>query len=229
MNECPDTTDILAVEDPALARIRGWNRFYKVAVIWVIGWVGLIVEKIVKLDSIMSGLKEGFVMGAFVSPFLLILTVPLGLLGSRIGSWKKWRRHRIWFTFALPSLYVLMGVAGALHGRYFPQGRFQRITGVEFPRGARVERCVIDDGVDPFYDWGLTYELTCPEQETYRLIRELKLEDRSSSYATSGMGSSPSGWVVDGIWWGKGPHRGIYIEVQADASRTKLWISCWTT
>jgi hypothetical protein len=229
MNESSDIAGMPTVEDPAIARIRGWNRFYKVTVIWLIGWVGLIVEKVVKLDSIPGGLREGFLGGVFVSPFMLILTLPLGWLGSRIGSWKRWRQYQIWFTFALPSLYVLMGIAGALHGRFFPQERFQRIAGVEFPRDARIERCVIDDGVGPFYDWGLVYELTCPAQETYRLVRELKLKERSSSGLSSGRSTTPGGWVADGIWWGNGVREGIYIELQADASRTKLRIYCFTT
>lgn len=228
MSEIPGPADISAAEDPAIpARIRGWNRFYKVAVIWAAGWVGLILEKIVKLDSLEAGLREGGIGGAFASPFMLIITLPLGLLGSRIGSWEKWRRYRLWFTFGLPALYILMGVAGALHGRYFPQARFQRITGVEFPREAKVERCVDDDGLGPFYDWTHIYELSCPAGETERLIREMKLKERSPSGRLAGMSiTPPSGWVTNEF---SGTIDGIYIELQTDASRTKLRIVCWTT
>lgn len=216
------------VEDSAAGRIRRWNRAYKVAVIWVIGWAALIVEKIVKLDDVMAGLREGFIGGAFVSPFMLILTLPLGWLGSRIGSWEKWRRHRLWFTFGLPTLWVLLGVYGALHERYFPQERFQRITGVAFPRDARVVRFINDDGVGPFYDWGVVYELTCPAEETERIITGMKLDKNNSGGFSSGAGGPAGGWTVDETWSGHGVRDSIFVDLKTDASRTKLWIYCCT-
>lgn len=209
----------------AVARIRQWNRFYKIAIIWLIGWVGLIVEKMVELDSVPNGLHQGVMGGAFAAPFILILTLPLAWLGSRIGSWKKWRRYRTWFTLALPTLYVLMGVAGALKGCYFPQERFQRITGAEFPQDARVERCIFDNGFGPFYDWSCSYEFSCPAEETERLIREMKLKrDRAP------LGTTSKGWLMTESWrQSEEPRRGIYIQMQTDASRTRVRIFCFTT
>lgn len=212
-------------EPAAVARIRRGNRFYKIAAIWLIGWVGLIVEKIVELDSVESGLHEGLIGGVFVAPFILILTLPMAWLGSRIGSWEKWRRFRLWFTFALPSIYVLTGVGGALKGRYFPQERFQQITGVAFPRDARLERCVFDTGHSPFYDWSCDYELSCSAEETERLIREMKL---TGDTATSG--TTSKGWIMTESWrQSENPTQEIYIQMQTDVSRTKVRIFCYTT
>ena len=212
-------------EVAAAKRIRRWNRVYKIAVIWLIGWVGLIVEKMVELDSVPNGLHEGLTGGAFVAPFILILTLPLAWLGARIGSWEKWRRYRLWFTLALPSLYVLMGVVGSLKGRYFPQERFQRITGAGFPRDARVERCTFDNGFGPFYDWSCSYEFSCPAEETERLIREMKLKQ-----GTAPLGTTSKGWIMAESWrQSEEPKRGIYIQMQTDASRTRVRIYCFTT
>jgi hypothetical protein len=230
MSETPgDITPSLPTpeEAVAVARIRRWNHFYKIAVIWLIGWVGLIVEKIVNLDSVEAGLRNGLMRGAFVAPFLLIITLPLAWLGSRIGSLEKWRRYRVWFTFGLPSLFVLHGVVGALKERYFPQDEFQRITGVGFPRDARIERCVYDDGRFIYWDW--IYELICPAEETDRLIREMKLEKATSTRgAPPAAGPRSKGWLMTEVWRGEGSSYGIFIQLQTDASHTKLRIHCYT-
>ena len=211
----------------AVARIRRWNRFYKIAIIWLIGWVGLIVEKMVKLDSVANGLHEGLLKGAYVAPFLLMLTLPLAWLGAWIGSREKWRRYRLWLIFALPTLFVLIGVAWALKGRYFPQEEFRRITGVEFPRDARIERCVFADGL---VYWTKTYELTCPAEETDRLIREMKLtEDIASHGVATALGTTSKGWIMTESWRGEGASWGIWMEIQTDATRTKLRIICRTS
>jgi hypothetical protein len=235
MSESPGTNDIPVTEnhlpeDAAAARIRRWNRFYKIAVIWVAGWSSIILEKIVELESLVGGLQHGGLGGAFTSPFLLIITLPLAWLGSRIGSWEKWRKHQLWFTLGLPALFLLLGPAGALHGRAFPQARFHRFTGVEFPREARVERCMIDDGVGPFADPLFIYELTCPAAETDRLIRELKLNKYPSSSGSSSTGSgtprSRSGWAIAETWSGGDDRYGHFYELRTDATRTRIWLMC---
>ncbi|MEK7952616.1 hypothetical protein [Luteolibacter soli] len=215
-------------EDAAeVARIRMWNRFYKIAVIWMIGWVGLILEKMLKLDSVVDGLREGFMKRAFVALLLLVVTLPLGWLGARIGSREKWRRWRLWFTFALPALYVLAVVAWALHGRYFPEGRFKRDTGVEFPREGRMERCVFDDGYGFFDEWGRTYDFTCPAAETDRMVEEMKLKRESWSYVWPTPPPPSSGWTSYDTWNGIGAHGGISVVFQADGSHTKVHILCY--
>ncbi|MCW1923496.1 hypothetical protein OKA05_13105 [Luteolibacter arcticus] len=215
MSDIPATNDISAAEGPpASAGVRRRNRFYKVAVIWLAGWISIILEKIVDLNSVTTGLRVGWSDGMFVSPFLLILTLPLGLLGSRIGSWARWRRYRLWFTFGLPALFLLLEPAVALHGKAFPQARFQRFTGVEFPRDARVERCIIDDGVGPFYDPSFIYELTCSAEETDRLIRELKLRRQENA---PGSGE---------VWSGFDDKRGHVFELRTDSRHTRIWLQC---
>jgi len=225
MNDTPSDVDQplpTPEEVAAVARIRRWNRFYKVAVIWLICSVGLIVEKIVNLGSVREGLWGGVMASAFTTPFLLIVALPLGWLGSQVGSWRKWRRYRLWITFALPLLFVLVGVGGALKGRYFPQRRFQQITGVEFPRDARMERYVFKNGYSPHPEWSCTYEFICPAEETDRLIREMKLERSGPPLAP------PSkGWVMTECWGEDGRSDAMHIELQTDATHTKLWIMCF--
>lgn len=225
----PDSAELpepVPEDAAAVARIQQWNLAYKVAAIWVIGWFGLILEKMLKLDSIEDGLREGFMRGAFVALTLLVITLPLAWLGARIGSWEKWRRYRLWFTFALPSLYVLAGVMWALYGWYFPQARFKWNTGVEFPRGARMERCVLDDGFGFFDGWTRTYELTCPEAETDRLIEEMQLEETRWGFGWESPPPISSGWTSCDTWSGFGADGGIEVQLQTDGSHTKVRIVC---
>ena len=142
----------------------------------------------------------------------MILTLPLAWLGSRIGSWEKWRRYRMWFTLGLPTLYVLMGVAGALRDRCFPERGFQQRTGVEFPRSARMERYVFDEMSGPLHDWNCRYEFSCPAEETERLIREIGLKEDD----------------VPHRWDGGGHVAGVLVGMKTDATRTRVTIYCRT-
>ncbi|MCW1885233.1 hypothetical protein OKA04_10880 [Luteolibacter flavescens] len=218
----PDETDhdTPPKEDPAIVRTRRWNRFKKILIIFVAGWVSVILEKMVKLDSVISGGAEGFIGGIFIAPFLLIITLPLAVLGSCIGSWKVWKRRRSWFTVGLPVLLLSIDTADVLYWKSRPWEGFEQVTGVPLSRDAKVERWVIDDGYGPLYDSAYTFEFTCSPEETERLIRELKLTKSSS--VSSGRPAAES-------WTGKGLPAGRiqYVQMEMDATRTKLRVLCY--
>lgn len=190
---------------------RSYGRLHTVVVIWLLGWVGFIVYKMVSLGAVERGLKW-LIPGVIPATLLLLITVPLARLGSRIGKRERWRRYRLLLTFGLPVLLLLMPVARALKDRYFPQARFERLMGAEFPRDARVERCAFENGLVPFYGWYFTCELTCPAEETERLIREMKLEEM------------PVEGEPDRGRWVKFEGLQRSILVITDASRTKVKI-----
>jgi len=230
MSEIPDAFEppLSAPDEVAEAKWnRRWNRFYKIAAIWLLGWVGFIVYKIVSLDHLKNGL-DWIIKGVISASLLLVITVPLAWLGSRIGKRERWRRYRLLLTFALPALFLLMAVGGALKGRYFPQERFKRLTGVEFPRDARVERCVFDDGFGPLFDWYFLCELTCPAGETDRVIRELKLVEIPPYREPDADEGPPGGGSTGPSRWVNGESEKILIRMEADAARTKLRISCFS-
>lgn len=215
-------------EEAAAIRIRRWNRFYKIAVIWLIICVGLIVEKILNRGSVMDGLRDGFMASAFTAPFMMPVALVLGWVGSLIGRLKPLRRFRLLLTFALPTLITLMGVVEAVRGQCFPEQRFQRLTGVEFPSDARVERYVYDDGWSPFYDWSHTFEISCPAEVTERLIREMHLKRIPATPLMSATGPTSTGWLLTTSWQGDGRKEGHFIELDANATGTKLRIRYFT-
>ena len=217
-------------EEAAMIRGRRRNRFYKVVGIWLILCVGLIVEKIVNLGSVEGGLRDGFMTSAFTAPFMMPVAVILGVVGSLIGSLKPLRRFRLLLTFALPALPILVIVGDALYGRYFPEKKFERLTGVELPRDARMDRYVLDTGWSPVHDTSCTFEITCPVEQTDQLLDAMKMKKDPVVQAVSPAGT---GWFVDESW-SRSQKRGEdeipteFLNADMDASRTKLRV-IWST
>lgn len=191
---------------------RSYGRLHKVVVIWLIGWAGFIGYKMVSLGHVEGGLIW-LIPGVVSATLLLFISVPLARLGSWIGKRERWRKYRLLLTFGLAALPMVLMVAGALKDRCFPAARFERLMRAELPRDGRIERCVFENNFVPLYGWYFTCELTCPAEETERLIREMKLED------TPIEGDPDSGrWVKF-----EGLQRSTVVIT--DASRTKVKIN----
>lgn len=188
-----------SMDDPMRQRIQKWNRLYWVGWIWLIGFLGMMAEEMVSGLISMNRLTVALIGSAIGSPFLLLVTVPVGALGWLIGSWRPLRRFQLHLSLLLPLLLCAMGPVSIAWDRVFPAERFARFTGVAFPRDAKVENTTYDHGFGPFADRGYEFLFTCTAEETERLTRELKLDRtrrppdplRSSR---SGL-RRPRGWV----------------------------------
>lgn len=215
-------------------RITAWNRFYWIATIWLIGWLGIITKQAVSHGSPVEGIKMGAFVGAIVSPFLLILTLPLGLLGWKLATWKPLRRNRLAISLLLPVLFSFMGAAGTAWDRVYPQKRFKSFLGVNFPAGTKMEQCWYE-GTLLFADKRFTFEFECSPEETARLIQELKLSNTGAS-STKFTGAVKGGWLVEEIWSGISLDDGRkgkighadYVELHTDSTRTHVYIVAGT-
>lgn len=213
--------DSLSPEVVSQARSRAWKRFYWVATVWLIGYLGIIAKQAVSLESPLEGIKEGAIMGAVFSPFMLLTTLPLGWLGIWIASRKSLQRHKLWMSLLLPVLFSFAGAVDAAVDRIRPHKRFERATGAQLPRDARMERCFFE-GTSGIADATYYFEFTCSPEETGRLIRELDLQQDHSPAG----GTRAKAWKVEERWNRVDlDTRGAdYVELETNASRTRVLV-----
>lgn len=210
-------------------RIKGWNRFFWVMIIWIIGWLGIIAKQAVAQYDPLDGAWEGAQVGSVTSPFMLLLTVPLGCLGWKIASrWALLGRHRLALSLLLPTLFSFLGTFEMAYNRAFPQRKFERFTGVRFPFGAKVDGAWYNGMSAPLGDASCVFELTCTSEETERLIQELGLRKDHGVFSTSSRRKPTVGtWKVESIWRAnfleERPKRHAdYVELETDESRTRI-------
>lgn len=208
------------IKQASAKRIRSWNRFYWLAVVWLIGYLGIIAKQAVSHDQILHGIREGATLGAITSWFMLIVTVPLGFVGLVIASWKPLRAYRLWISLLLPVFISFVDVVTVAIARVHPHQRFESVTGVRFPADANVVRCSFAGTGFIFSDPQHVYEFTCSPAETERLIRELEL--KQDNYPAGG--TSAKGWKVDQRWTSGFPTGKSVdvLELETDASRTRV-------
>ena len=222
------------MEDPVPQRIQKWNSIRWVGWIWLIGFLGMMAEDVASGIMSLKKLPDALFGSAIGSPFMLLVTIPVGALGLLVGSWRLFRRFQIHLSLLLPTLLCAISPVSIAWDRVFPGGRFQRFTGVAFPVNAQVENCTFDDGGGLFGDRGYEFHFTCSAEETARLTRELRLKrtdaDRTH-YGAPGVGSADpeGGWIIEEIW--DAPDRvgnAHYLQLHTDATRTRVRISCGT-
>ncbi len=220
-----------------MAKVLIW-----IGIIWLIGWIGMILCDAIRWSDPLAGALSGAIQGLFLSPFLLIVTLPAALLGWGIGSWRRLRPRRLALSFLFAAIVPLGQMGLELKARLQPGSRFTGLTGVAFPRDAKVSHCDLEGG--GFADLSYTYVFTCSSAETDRLIRELMLtksHDGGSSLGWSaGAGSTVSGdggsWTVEEVWnfmrnfvpGESHPGGADFIELQTDASHTQVRLICGT-
>ena len=213
---------LILPEEASEVRVRAWNRFYWVATVWLIGYLGIIAKQAVSMEDPVEGLKMGAVIGSVFSLFMLFITIPLGLLGGFIASsWKPLRSYHLWISLLLPVFFSFMSTVDTVVDRIYPHQRFESATGVRFPRDAKMERCFFE-GTSGLADATYFYQFTCSPEETGRLIRELGLEQDNSPAGST----SPKGWKVAERWTGVDLTKegADYIELETDASRTRVLV-----
>ena len=187
-----------------------------------------------------EGFMNGLMFGAFIAPFLLLYLVPLAAVGMLLGSWRPLRPWRRWLGLALPLAAILATVAPRVKDRLEPGRRFERLTGVAFPREAR--------NLEVFWWGGLladrtdTYTFDCPKAETERLIRELGLQRTEFQDRVNESGPGPSfaplerGWPNPELWRDpspigpRTPPRGFHFLILfTDETHTRVHILYGTT
>jgi len=188
----------------------------------------------------LSGAISGATDGLIFSPFLLIFTLPAGLVGWGIGAWRPLRKWRLALSLIFAAAMPLWTVAGIAIDRMQPGRPFTRLTKVAFPHDAAISEYHLEGG--GLADLNYTYVFTCSPEETKRLILELKLTKNSDGGTSlgwsSGVGTKVGGgaWTIAEVWsfsrdfdsdppGNGGAH---FIELQTDTTRTKVRLICGT-
>lgn len=217
------------MENPVAKRIQKWNRTYWVGWIWLIGFLGMMAEDVASGIMSLKRLPDGLFGSAIGSPFMLLVTIPVGALGLLVGSWRPFRRFQIHLSLLLPMLLCAISPVSIAWDRVFPGGRFERFTGVAFPADAKVENTTYDFGSGPFADRGYEYLFTCTAEETERLTRELKLTRVSLGAPKVGTADPEGRWIIEEIWTASDRVGSAdYLQLHTDATRTRVRISCGT-
>jgi hypothetical protein len=217
------------MEDPVPQRIQKWNRSYWVGWIWLIGFLGMIAEEVASGIVSLKRLPDALIGSAIGSPFLLIVTIPVGALGWYIGSWGSLRRFQLHLSLLFPILYCAMDPVSITWDRVFPRERFERFTGVAFPTDAKVENTTYDFGFGPFADRGYEFLFTCTAEETERLTRELKLTRTRYGAPKIGTADPEGGWIIEEIWTASDRvGYADFLQLHTDATRTRVRVSCGT-
>lgn len=141
--------------------------------LWLFAWSAIFLEQVlINTDPLKHWVS--IVTNVF-SPLMLIILVPLGLLGRRIGNLKPFRPYRWWISLALPFALCCWPVLSAARQRIDPAVGFRRYFDARLPENAR------DLRMDIYWiftsDVTAVYSFQCQRQETERLIRELHLRD----------------------------------------------------
>lgn len=218
-----------ALTRQGMRRARILRRIFWVSCLWMAAWLGICLEQAISWTDSMQGLMNGGMTGAFISPFMLIYLIPIGLIGGAIGSLKPLLPYRWWVSLALPLAFCFLPVVSRVRDRIDPGRRFERHTDVRFPKEIRNLKTYCWGGM--FADITDTYTFECARGETERLILELKLypEDKIDSSIMGGPGSgfSPvsSGWSGPVLLRPRGKLVGIdFLEMFVDETRTRVHI-----
>jgi len=210
-----------------------------IGMIWAITWSSMVLGGALQWTNPLSGAISGASEGLIIAPFLLIYTIPAGLIGWGIGSWRPLRSWRLALSLIFAAAMPLWTVAEIAVDRMHPDRPFTRLTKVAFPQGAAISECHLEGG--GLSDLNYTYVFTCSPEETERLIRELKLTKNSDGRTRldePGVGTKVAGgtWIIEEVWsfdrdfdadppGNGGAH---FVELQTDSTRTKVRLVCGT-
>lgn len=154
---------------PSVRQVVVW-----LALLWLMGYIGIILEQGISWSVPFDGLRCGLIMGAALSPFMLIPWALAGALGYGIGSVKVLRNYRTVLSLLLPACLIFFPVMSSCFDRISPGRRFERLTGAPFPKHHR--------SLEYHFSGGLLADITdafifeCPASETEELIRRLHLQ-----------------------------------------------------
>jgi hypothetical protein len=201
-------------------RPAAWKHAFWITTLWVMGWLGVILWQGLAWSDMKKGLYHGAMAGLIVSPLLLVITVPLGVLGAWIGKSRPLRRFRRAISLIVPCTAILAPAVSAAIDRAQPERRFERFTGMPLPSGAKIHSAIFD-GSTILADNFDTYLISCSAEDTAGLIRDLKLEYRGDG------GRGPIGHSKRPVHevhsrettW-------VFVSLYADSTRTLVQLTC---
>ncbi len=124
------------LQDAAIRRARRWWLASWIACVWLIGWCGMIVAEAVSWTDTRAGVMNGLTVGGILSPFLLLVTLPIGLVGMWIGHIRPLRRWRWWISLGAVAGVFLWDLTGRVLDRVDPRRLFEQCFEIRFPEGA---------------------------------------------------------------------------------------------
>lgn len=221
----------MSVEASEVSAISGeWPKHILwVAILWLIGWLGICADQAVSYTNPLEGLASGAIQGIFVSPFLLIYLIPAGLIGRAIGSVRCLRPYRWWISLILPLGLTVAPVVLGIMDRVEPGRRFERFTKISLPENPKDLKVSFSGGFLP--DYRDTYTFECPRDETDEFIHRLGLkkagDNRTHVMGMPGGDFSPEqqGWKNPERW--ESPARlgtTDYFELFTDESHTRVHV-----
>lgn len=149
---------------------------YWLIALGLMGWLGIVLWQAIAWTDLRKGLHHGIVAGGLISPFLVLLTAPLGAAGWALGMIRRFSLHQLAASLIVPAAVILCPAVSALMDRIQPERRFERFTGEPLPSGLKFDQVTFEGGIFPSnHD---TYVFTCAPEETAALIGRLKMEYR---------------------------------------------------
>jgi hypothetical protein len=192
---------------------------YRLIALWLMGWIGIIAWQALAWTDLMKGLHHGVIAGGLVSPFLLLLTAPLGAMGWSLGKLRRFSRYQLAASLMVPAAAIFSPAVSALMDRMQPERRFERFTGVPLPAGVKFDQVSFEGGLFPAnYD---KYIFTCSPKDAVGLIGELKLEYRGDG------GNEPigaSGKTIHEVYSREDSWK--FVSLYADSTRSVVEVTC---
>lgn len=131
-----------ARSDSSISRIekraRRQRGCFLVMSLWVLGWSSLFINGLIQYNEWLAPLWGLAVFTLVVSPFTLIYTLPLSLIGYWIGGIPIWKSYRYHWTLALPIAAAVTIQVPTTLDRLQPERRFHSLTSVELPSHIRI-------------------------------------------------------------------------------------------
>lgn len=192
---------------------------YWLITLGLMGWIGIIIWQALAWTDLKKGLHHGVISGGLVSPFLLLLTAPLGAMGWSLGKMRRFSRYQLAASLIVPAAVVFSPAVSATMDRLQPERRFERFTGVPLPAGVKFDQVTFEGGIFPSnYD---TYLFTCIPEETSAWIGRLKMEYRGNG----GEGLiGKSGRKVHEIYYWQDTWK--FVSLSTDSTRSVVEVTC---
>lgn len=192
---------------------------YWLIALGLMGWLGIVLWQALAWTDLKKGLHHGIVVGGLISPFLLLLTAPLGAAGWALGRIRRFSRHRLAASLGVPAAVILCPAVSALMDRIHPERRFERFTGEPLPPGLKFEQVTFEGGIFPSnHD---TYLFTCNPEETSAWIARLKMEYRGNG----GEGLiGKSGRKVHEMYHWQDTWK--FVSLSTDSTRSVVKVTC---
>lgn len=217
----------------AADRAKKWRRFAWVLVLLIAAWASMCIEQVFTNTDWEKALKMSAAVGAFVSPFMLIILIPAGLIGRDIGNWKPFRPYRWWISLVLPLALCAWPVAQGCREWKDPALGFKRYLDTNLPKHVRHLNAHVQNFI--LSDLSASYSFECSREETELLIQALDLTKAEAGLFLTPAPKPIPPTVPSGF---KNPRRFNnysgerytgFVELWTDETTTRVYIHKWNT